>query len=88
VLAVLLADGTDAVPVMTVRLRFTQHVLPKSLNRPLEGVVSTLIGYLVLDPIPDAVRGEQSLLTTGYCTVPEPMVITTGAFIVAVDGIF
>jgi hypothetical protein len=79
---------TGAVPLMLLKLRFTQQVRANRRNTPPVGVVSTRMGYFVLEANPHAVSWPQSLLTTGYCTVPElPIVINTGILIVAVDGI-
>jgi hypothetical protein len=53
---------------------------------PLVAEVSTRNEYRVLVWMLQAVAGEQSQRVTAYCTVPSPMVTTTGALIVAVAG--
>lgn len=73
---------------MLVRLLSgVQQVLPSNLNTPPVVLVDTTVLYLVRVLIPHTVTCEQSHRVSGYCTVPAPIVITTGAFIVAVSGI-
>ena len=61
--------------------------LPNSLNTPVVVLVLTITEYLVLVLIEQAVTGLQSQLTRSYSVVPSPIVITTGALIVASAGI-
>jgi hypothetical protein len=79
---------TGAVPLTARKLLFGwQHGSPSILNTAVVGVVSTIVEYLVRARTPQAVTGLQHLLTNGYCCVPDPMVNTTGAFIVVAAGI-
>lgn len=73
---------------MLLRLLFgEQQGLPSILKEPPAAVVTTTVLYFVLVRIPHAVTCEQLHFVRGYCTVPEPIVITTGAFIVVAAGI-
>ena len=74
-------------PLMLLRLLVGQgQVLPSSLKVPPVALVETTVEYRVLVRMPQAVTWAQQRLVSGYCSVPVPMVITTGALIVAVAG--
>ena len=60
---------------------------PRSLKEPPATSVRTIVEYLVLVLIEQAVTAVQSQFTKGYSVVPAPIVITTGALIVVSAGI-
>lgn len=57
------------------------------MNVPPVALVDTTVLYLVRVRIPQAVACEQLHLVSGYCCVPVPMVMTTGALMVVAAGI-
>ena len=64
-----------------------QQGLPSSRKEPPVGLVLTQTAYRVRVRRPQAVTWAQFRRVKGYCTVPVPMVITTGALMVAASGI-
>ena len=61
--------------------------MPSNLNTPVVALVLTIVEYLVLVFIEQAVIGLQSQPTRLYSVVPSPIVITTGAVMVVSAGI-
>jgi len=64
-----------------------QQGFPSILNIAVVDVVSTTVEYLVRVRTLVALTGLQHLFTSAYCSVPSPIVKTTGAEIVVVVGI-
>ena len=64
-----------------------QHGLPSNRNAPPVALVKTAVAYRVRVLMPQAVTCAQLRLVSGYCAVPVPMVITTGALMVVAAGI-
>ena len=77
--------GAD--PSIALRL-FVGHgqAFPNSLKVPPVALVETTVEYLVRVRMPQAVTWAQQRLVRGYCSVPVPMVTTTGAFMVVAAG--
>lgn len=71
-----------------LRRLFAGHgqALPNNLNVPPVALVDTTVEYRVRVRMPQAVTGAQQRFVRGYCWVPVPIVITTGALIVVVAG--
>jgi hypothetical protein len=65
-----------------------QHGRPNSLNVPPVAVVEILVLYRVLVRRLQAVAWVQSARFSGYNWVPVPIVIDTGALMVAAAGMF
>jgi hypothetical protein len=65
-----------------------QHGRPSSLKAPPVAVVEILVLYRVLVRRLQAVAWVQSARFNGYNWVPVPIVINTGALIVAAAGMF
>lgn len=73
---------------MLLRLLVGQgQALPSSLKVPPVALVETTVEYRVLVRMPQAVTWAQQRLVSGYCSVPDPMVTTTGALMVVAAGI-
>ena len=73
---------------MLVRLLLgAQQGLPSIRNEPPVADVETQVEYRVRVRMPQAVTCAQLRLVSGYSVVPVPMVMYTGALIVAVSGI-
>lgn len=73
---------------MLVRLLDGQgQAFPSSLKAPPVALVETTVEYLVLVRIAQAVTWAQQRFVRGYCSVPAPIVMTTGALIVVAAGI-
>ena len=64
-----------------------QHAFLSNRKIPPEAFVITFTGYFVRVRILHTVACVQLHLLSGYITVPLPICITTGAPIIAVDGI-
>nr|DAM16679.1 MAG TPA: hypothetical protein [Caudoviricetes sp.] len=81
------ATVATAPPVRPVKSLFgAQGGLPNSLKVPPVGVVDTTVLYLVRLRMLHAVTCAQQRFIRGYCAVPVPMVIYTGADMVVVSG--
>ncbi len=61
--------------------------MPSKRNVPPVALVETTAEYRVRVRMPHAVTWAQQRLVSGYCSVPVPMVMTTGALMVAAAGI-
>nr|DAF77905.1 MAG TPA: hypothetical protein [Caudoviricetes sp.] len=86
--APLVAGAGAAPPSMLVRLLLgAQQGLPSIRNEPPVADVETQAEYRVRVRMPQAVTCAQLRLVSGYSVVPVPMVMYTGALIVAVSGI-
>lgn len=75
-------------PLTLARLLLgAQAARPSSRKLPPVAVVLSTVLYFVRVRIAQAVNCAQPQLVSGYCTVPLPIVTTTGAVMVAVVGI-